>query len=455
MSFTTTNPATGTTLRSYPLLTDQEVTEKLDAAHEAFPLWSTLGFERRAEYLTRAAAILRQDVEEFAVLMATEMGKPLAQGRAEIEKCAWVCEYYAEGAGRFLADQRISTDASRALVTFRPLGVVFAIMPWNFPFWQVLRFAAPTLMAGNVAVLKHAPSVPGCALAIEGVLRRAGIPDEVFQSLFIDHDQAGLLIDDWRVRAVTLTGSTKAGKTVAARAGSHIKKTVLELGGSDPYVILGDADVEAAARAAVSSRLVNTGQSCIAAKRLIVVEEVREAFEAAVVRLMGEARMGDPLDEAVDLGPLARTDLRDSLARQVEVSVALGARCLLGGAIPPGPGAFYPASVLADVGPGMPAYEEELFGPVAAILPVADETEALRVANDTDYGLGAAVFTGDRDKGERIARTSLDAGACFVNDFVRSDPRLPFGGTKQSGFGRELGSFGIQEFVNVKTVWIA
>ena len=454
MSFTTTNPATGQSIRSYPLLSDREAAEKLNAAHQLFPLWSALSFDRRAAHLREAASILRGDSDEFARLMAIEMGKPLAEGRSEVEKSACVCEYYADGAATFLADQSIETGASRSFVTYRPLGVIFAIMPWNFPFWQVFRFAAPTLMAGNVAVLKHAPNVPGCASAIEGVFRRAGVPDEVFQNLFVDHEQAGLLIDDWRVRAVTLTGSTRAGKAVAARAGAHIKKTVLELGGSDPYVILEDADVEAAARSVVTSRLINTGQSCIAAKRLIVVEAVRERFEGEVVRLMAQARLGDAMDEDVDLGPLARMDLRDTLARQVEVSVGMGARCLLGGEIPAGPGAFYPATVLTDVGPGMPAYEEELFGPVAAILPVPSEAEALRVANDTSYGLGGAVYTSDVEKGEWIARTVLDAGACFVNDFVRSDPRLPFGGTKQSGYGRELAPFGIHEFMNIKTVWI-
>ena len=454
MSFTTTNPATGERIRTFPLMSDDEVARKLDAAHDLFPAWRALSFPHRADCLRRAAAELRAGADEFAHLMAVEMGKPLAQGRAEVEKSAWVCEYYAEGAADILADEPIDAGAGRSFVTFQPLGVIFAIMPWNFPFWQVFRFAAPTLMAGNVAVLKHAPNVPECARAIERIFRRAGVPAEAFQNLFIDHEQAGLLIDDWRVRAVTLTGSTRAGKAVAARAGAHIKKTVLELGGSDPYVILDDADVEAAARSVVTSRLINTGQSCIAAKRLIVTEPVRDAFESAVVRLMAEARMGDPLEEGVDLGPLARLDLRETLARQVEVSVAMGARCLLGGEIPPGPGAYYPATVLTDVRAPMPAYEEELFGPVAAILPVADEAEALHVANDTSYGLGAAVYTADRRKGERIARSVLDAGACFVNDFVRSDPRLPFGGTKQSGYGRELAPFGIREFVNIKTVWV-
>ncbi len=455
MSFTSTNPANGRTLRTYPLLSDTEAAEKLDAAHRAFPTWAALSFAHRAECLSRAASVLLEQKEQLASIMTTEMGKPIAQARSEIEKCAWVCEYYSEGAETFLADQRVETPASRSLVTFRPLGVVFAIMPWNFPFWQVFRFAAPTLMAGNAAVLKHAPSVPGCASAIESVLHQAGVPKEIFQSLFIDHEQAGLLIDDWRVRAVTLTGSTRAGKSVAARAGAHIKKTVLELGGSDPYVVLADADVAAAARIAVTSRLINTGQSCIAAKRFIVVEPVRAEFEAEVLRLMAEARMGDPTEEDVDLGPLARADLRDTLARQVEVSVAMGARLLLGGKVPAGPGAYYPATVISEVKSGMPAYEEELFGPVAAIIPVDGETEAIQVANDTSYGLGAAVFTADVRKGEWLARTALDAGACFVNDFVRSDPRLPFGGTKQSGYGRELSPFGIQEFVNVKTVWVA
>jgi succinate-semialdehyde dehydrogenase/glutarate-semialdehyde dehydrogenase len=405
--------------------------------------------------MARAATILRDRAREFGELMTAEMGKPVAGGVAEAEKCAWVCDYYAENAEEFLADQEVESDATRSFVTFQPIGVVLAVMPWNFPFWQVFRFAAPNLMAGNAGLLKHASNVPGCALAIEDVFKEAGFPDGLFKTLLVPGNGVSQVIEHPLVRAVTLTGSTPAGQAVASKAGEVLKKTVLELGGSDPYVVLEDADLAKAATICATARLINSGQSCIAAKRFIVVEAVREEFERLFVSAMANTKMGDPMEEDTVVGPQARSDLRDELHDQVVRSVEAGARCILGGEVPPGPGAFYPPTILTDVGPGMPAYSEELFGPVASVIPVTDREEALRVANDSCFGLGAAVFTGDRELGTRLAREELEAGACFVNDFVRSDPRLPFGGVKESGYGRELSPFGILEFVNIKTVWVA
>jgi succinate-semialdehyde dehydrogenase/glutarate-semialdehyde dehydrogenase len=386
--------------------------------------------------------------------MAREMGKARVEGREEAEKCAWVCDYYAENAERFLADEIRESAATRSFVTFRPIGVVLSVMPWNFPFWQVFRFAAPGLMAGNAGLLKHASNVPGCALRIEEIFREAGFPEHLFRTLLIGSSAVSRVLDHPHVRAATLTGSTPAGAAVAEAAGRRIKKTVLELGGSDPYVILEDADVDAAVASCVTARIKNVGQSCIAAKRFIVTEPVLERFTEGLVAGMRDQRMGDPLDESTTVGPLARRDLRDELHDQVRRSVDAGARCLLGGEIPDGPGAFYPPTVLTGVTEGMPAWDEELFGPVAAVIAVRDEAEAIRVANATPFGLGAAVYTRDAARGERIAAYELEAGCCFVNDFVRSDPRLPFGGVKESGYGRELGAQGIREFVNIKTVWI-
>jgi succinate-semialdehyde dehydrogenase/glutarate-semialdehyde dehydrogenase len=379
----------------------------------------------------------------------------VVQARAEVDKCAWVCDYYAENAESFLAPEIIETDASKSFVAYEPLGVVLAIMPWNFPLWQVFRFVAPALMAGNAGVLKHASNVQGCALAIEEIIRDSGYPPDVFRALLVGSSAVSPVIEHPLVRAVTLTGSTPAGRAVAQQAGALLKKTVLELGGSDPYVVLEDADLDAAVESCIIGRMINNGQSCIAAKRYIVPRTILPEFEDRCVARMQAQRMGDPMDEETDLGPLARTDLRDELHDQVTRSLEMGARCLLGGEVPEGTGAFYPATVLTDVEPGMPAYTEELFGPVAAIIPVGDEGEALRVANDTEFGLGAAVFTRDLERGEKIATRDLDAGSCFVNAFVKSDPRLPFGGIKGSGYGRELGSFGIREFVNIKTVYVA
>ncbi len=457
MSWTALNPATGETLKEYPEMSHEELNGILESAHEAQQAWRTTDFSHRAGKMRRAAEILRERSDDYARLMTQEMGKPLREARSEVEKCAWVCEYYADNAEEQLAPEPVETPdtEARTYVAFQPIGLVLAIMPWNFPFWQVFRFAAPNLMAGNGGILKHAPNVPGCALAIEDVFHDAGFPSELFRSVIVDVDLTGKIIVDPRVRGVTLTGSVGAGREVAAQAGRQLKKTVLELGGSDPYIILEDADLDAAVEVCVTSRMLNAGQSCIAAKTLLVVEPLRKEFERKMVERMGQAVMGDPMDEDTTLGPQARPDLRDQLHRQVRDSVEAGARLLLGGELPDGPGAFYPATVLTDVSPGMPAYSEELFGPVASIIGVEDEADAIRVANDTAFGLGGAVFTTDRERGERLAVRELDAGACFVNALVRSDPRLPFGGVKNSGYGRELSPFGIREFVNVKTVWVA
>ncbi len=451
---TAINPADDTTVGSYDLMSPVELRAALRESGKAFESWHRTTFAERADLMRAAATELRRQIEPLSRLMAVEMGKPLAQGRTEIEKCVWVCEYYAEHAEAFLADELVETDATRSLVAYRPLGAVLAVMPWNFPFWQLFRFAAPTLMAGNVGLLKHASNVPGCALAIEAVFRDAGFPAGVFRTLLIDHVQLKTVLRHDAVRAVTLTGSTAAGRSVAKQAGDRLKKSVLELGGSDPYLVLADADLELAVETCVASRLINSGQSCIAAKRFIVVDAVREEFERRFVLRMGRARMGNPLAQGVDVGPQARRDLRDELHAQVVASIAKGAKCLLGGIVPEGPGAFYPPTVLTNVRKGMAAYSEELFGPVAAIIPVKNEKAAIKVANDTVFGLGAAVFTRDVARGERIATEELWAGSCFVNSLVKSDPRLPFGGVKESGYGRELSSHGIREFVNVKTIYV-
>jgi succinate-semialdehyde dehydrogenase/glutarate-semialdehyde dehydrogenase len=455
MPLNSINPSTDEPIREYPEADAGEVQAILSAARVAFEGWRRTSFGARATPLEQAGVLLRERREDLARLMALEMGKPLAQGRAEADKCAWVCDHYARGAERFLAPETVETDASRSFVAFQPLGVVLAVMPWNFPLWQVFRFAAPALMAGNAALLKHSSNVSGCALAIEQILGDAGLPKDVFRTVLVGSPRVGELIEAPEVAAVTLTGSTPAGRAVAAKAGACLKKVVLELGGSDPYVILEDADLDRAAETCATARLVNGGQSCIAAKRFVVVDRVREPFTGRLVERMRARRLGDPLDETTDIGPQARRDLRDELHRQVQASVERGASLRLGGEVPDGRGAYYPATVLTDVAPGMPAYEEELFGPVAAVIGARDEADAIRIANDTAFGLGAAVFTRDQERGERIAREELEAGACFVNAFVRSDPRLPFGGIKESGHGRELGVFGIREFVNVKTVYVA
>jgi succinate-semialdehyde dehydrogenase / glutarate-semialdehyde dehydrogenase len=455
MALQSISPADGALVREYPEASEAEVQAALEAAAEAFALWRRTSFDERAVVLRRAARLLRDRAGSLARLMALEMGKPVSQGAAEAEKCASVCEFYAERAARLLAPEPAPSDARESYVAFEPLGVVLAVMPWNFPLWQVFRFAAPALMAGNAALLKHASNVTGCALAIEEILHASGVPPAAFRALVVPSSRVAGLIEAPEVAAVTITGSTPAGRAVAAKAGECLKKSVLELGGSDAYVVLEDADLEATAETCAASRLINGGQSCIAAKRFVVVEPVLREFEERLVERMRARKVGDPLDAQTAVGPLARRDLRDELERQVQASLARGAEALLGCTTPSGNGAFYPPSVLASVRPGMPAFDEELFGPVAAVVAAQDEADAIRLANLTPFGLGAAVFTRDRARGERIARYELEAGSCFVNAFVRSDPRLPFGGVKQSGYGRELGAFGIREFVNVKTVYVA
>jgi succinate-semialdehyde dehydrogenase/glutarate-semialdehyde dehydrogenase len=455
MNIVSVNPANGKPLKKYRAHTPKQVEQKIAHTHKAWLNWKGTGDDERSRLLTNMAGILQSRKKEFAILMAQEMGKPIAQGVAEIEKCAAVCQYYAANAATFLKDQLIETEASKSFVSFQPIGVVLAIMPWNFPFWQVFRFLAPALAAGNCGVLKHASNVPGCALAIEEVVQQAGFPENVFQALLVNSSIVEKIIENPLIQAVTITGSTNAGKQVAQKAGSLVKKTVLELGGSDAYIILEDADLEKAAQASVSSRIINSGQSCIAAKRFIVVKSVQKKFTGLFLNKMKLKKMGDPLNAATDIGPQARADLRNELHEQVKRSIKKGAKCILGGEIPKGKSAYYPATILTKVKPGMPAYNEELFGPVAAIIVAKDEVDAIRIANDSSFGLGAAVFTKDKERGEKIAATQLQSGSCFVNAMVKSDPRLPFGGIKQSGYGRELGLFGIHEFVNIKTVYVS
>ncbi|HLR24878.1 MAG TPA: NAD-dependent succinate-semialdehyde dehydrogenase [Fodinibius sp.] len=449
------NPANGEIIAEYDQMSEDELHTIAKGAAGAQLSWRNKSFDERAAVIRNAAALLEDEKGEYAVLMAREMGKPLAQGVSEAEKCAWVCRYYAENAEEFLSDQLIASDAEKSYIHFEPLGAVLAIMPWNFPFWQLFRFAAPALMAGNAAILKHSSNVTGCALAIEKLLHKAGVPDKLFRTVIADNEQAQTLIRDGHIAAVTLTGSTRAGKAVAATAGEELKKTVLELGGSDPYLILDDADIEQAAETCVASRLTNSGQSCIAAKRFIVTKQNYDAFLNAVVSEMKKRQTGDPFDKENDIGPMARIDLRDQLHDQVQQSIEAGADCILGGQIPDRDGAFYPPTVLTNISEGMPAYSEELFGPVATIIKAEDEEEAIRIANDTGFGLGAAVFSEDAERAEQIAARQLEAGCCFVNAFVKSDPRLPFGGIKKSGYGRELSHLGIREFVNSKTVYRA
>jgi succinate-semialdehyde dehydrogenase/glutarate-semialdehyde dehydrogenase len=448
------NPTTEEEIHIYNEMSETEVSKIISASYNAFLNCRKTDFQTRVKYMKNAAKILRSMKDRYAELITLEMGKPINQSNAEVEKCACVCEYYAAKAEIFLADEIILTDATKSYVTYKPLGVILAIMPWNFPFWQVFRFAAPNLIAGNAGVLKHSSNVTGCALAIEEIFHKAGFPEDMFRTLVVSSKTVKPIIENDNISAVTLTGSVPAGKAVASMAGAVLKKTVLELGGSDPYLILEDADLEKASDICVNSRLLNGGQSCIAAKRFIVVESIYKEFEKLFIQKMKAKKMGDPFNPENDLGPQAKTDLRDELHKQVIKSIETGAKVLLGGEIPKSKGAFYPPTVLSNVVPGMPAYEEELFGPVAAFIKVKDEEEGIRTANKTSFGLGAAVFTINAERGERIAKERLIAGCCFVNDFVKSDPRLPFGGVKESGFGRELSFFGIKEFVNIKTVYV-
>jgi succinate-semialdehyde dehydrogenase / glutarate-semialdehyde dehydrogenase len=451
MSVASINPATGERLRSFDEPTEAEVEAALAAAREAFASWRREGFAKRAGLMTAAATVLRERKPEFARLVTLEMGKPIVQSEAEIEKSAWCCDYYAENAERFLADERVDAGPGESWVSYRPLGVVLAIMPWNFPFWQLFRFAAPGLMAGNVAILKHSSNVPQCALAIADVFREAGFPEGVFQTLLLGGSRVAKLIEDPRVAAVTLTGSEATGSTVAEVSGKALKKTVLELGGSDPFVVLEDADLERAAETACTARNQNAGQSCIAAKRFIVTEPLYDRFLELFSERVSRLRVGDPLERETEVGPLARQDLVEALHEQVEASRAAGARVLAGGRKLDGSGCYYQPTVLADVTPEMRVFREETFGPVAAVTRASGEEEAIALANDTQYGLGANLWTGDPDRARRLAG-EIEAGLVFVNGMVASDPRLPFGGVKRSGYGRELSSHGIREFVNVQTV---
>lgn len=453
MAYASINPLNGETLKEFPDWGTSELEAALASVAAVVPRWQATPQEERCRLMRRTAEVLRQRRDELARLITLEMGKLFREAQGEIEKCAWVCEYYADNAKEQLADEVIESDAGRSFVAYQPLGTVLAVMPWNFPFWQVFRFAAPALVAGNTGVLKHASNVPQCALAIESVFSQAGFPEGCFRTLLINAAQVKGVIEDPRIHAVTLTGSEPAGRSVAAAAGGVLKKSVLELGGSDTFIVLEDADLELTVQQAVTSRYLNGGQSCIAAKRFIVVDAVAEAFLQGFRRAVEALVPGDPMDEGITLAPMARSDLRDALHQQVQQSVELGAELLTGGYPLERDGAFYAATILDRVQPGQPAYHEELFGPVAIVIRARDEADALRIANDSDFGLGGSVWTQDIDRGEAVAR-QVQAGCCFVNGMVKSDPRLPFGGIKHSGYGRELSRQGIHEFLNLKTIWI-
>jgi succinate-semialdehyde dehydrogenase/glutarate-semialdehyde dehydrogenase len=450
----TINPATEELIKSYTILSEQQISSSIAAAHLTFNVWKKTRFSQRKQVMRRLAELLREKKEELACLITTEMGKPITAGRAEIEKCAWVCEHYADHAEEYLKSRVVKTEMKKAMVCYQPLGIVFAIMPWNFPFWQVFRFAAPTIMAGNAAILKHAPISTGSGNKIAELFLEAGFPEHLFQHFILNNDLAAKVIASKKVAAVTLTGSGKAGASVASIAARHLKKAVLELGGSDPYLVLHDADLDQAAMAVITSRLNNAGQVCIAAKRVIAVDVVYDSLLQKIQALMSHYKMGDPLEEQTNLGPMAREDLRTTLHEQVEKSIKAGAKLIEGGELPSRKGFYYPPTLLGNVSKGMPAFDEELFGPVIAMIRAKDEADAIDQANDSSYGLAAAVFTQDINRGEEIAREAIEAGTCFVNAFVASDPRLPFGGIKCSGYGRELSREGILEFVNTKTVAI-
>jgi succinate-semialdehyde dehydrogenase/glutarate-semialdehyde dehydrogenase len=453
----TVDPATGRRLAEYPAFSDADVDAALARAAATQAGWAALPVTERATVLRRAAVLLREGAEELALLVTREMGKPLAESRAEVEKCATACDWYAEHAAAFLADEPVETAADRSWIGYEPVGVVLAVMPWNFPLWQVLRFAAPALMAGNAALLKHSPNTTGCAIAVQRLFAAAGAPDGLFTALVVAEPDVpavtARLIGDPRIGAVTITGSERAGRAVGTAAGGAIKKSVLELGGSDPFVVLADADLPRVAALAARGRLLNAGQSCISPKRLVVDSSVAEEFTRLLVAEVEALTVGDPQAPGTDVGPMARADLLEGVHRQVEASVAAGARLLTGGHRLEGPGTFYAPTVLADVRPGVPAYDEEVFGPVAAVIAVDGDEEAVRVANDTRFGLGASVWTADPERGVAVARR-IRSGAAFVNAVVASDVRMPFGGTRASGYGRELAAAGIREFVNVRTWWV-
>jgi succinate-semialdehyde dehydrogenase / glutarate-semialdehyde dehydrogenase len=454
MAIESRNPATGELIATFPALSAEDVAERLERAADAFRGWRRTPLQERAKRLDAMADLLEREAESLGRIMTLEMGKLLRAAREEVRKCARACRYYASHGAAFLADEDVKTEAARSYVRYEPVGPVFAIMPWNFPFWQVFRFAAPAVMAGNVVLLKHAPNVPQCALAIEALFRAAGFPDDVLQSLLIEVDRVPAILEDPRVRAVTLTGSDRAGRDVASRAGHALKKSVLELGGSDPFIVMPSADLERAVETAVTSRTLNAGQSCIAAKRFILAEPIADAFLERFVPAMEALAIGDPVDEATEIGPMARADLVETLSAQVRDAINRGARVLTGGEPLEGPGCFYPPTVLVDVPAGSRAYREELFGPVATVFRVRDAAAAIALANDSRYGLGASVWTNDAAERDRLVE-GIESGQVFVNSMVFSDPRVPFGGVKQSGYGRELGPHGIREFAEPKTVWIA
>lgn len=453
MTYRSINPATEEPIHEYDEISDEQLQQVLRDTQAAYAEWRNVPIFERGMCLTSTADLLREQQDSLAELATREMGKPLEEAKAEVEKCAWVCEYYAENAAEFLQHWVINTDASKTYVRFDPIGVVLAVMPWNFPFWQVFRCAAPILMAGNTMLLKHASNVGGVATRIDEIFREAGLPNGCFTNVFASRDQTGDLVTRGEIAGVTLTGSEKAGRAIAKLAGEQLKPSVFELGGSDPFIVLADADPVAVAESAVKARTKNAGQSCIAAKRFIVEQSLLEAFESAFLMCMSNLKVGDPFDSETDLGPMARCDLRDELHSQVERSVQAGAKLRLGGAIPSGKGFFYPPTVLTHVPPGMPAFDEETFGPVAAIIAARDAEHAVELANQSRFGLGASLWTVDTDRAETLARR-VESGAVFINQIVQSDPRLPFGGVKDSGFGRELSRIGIREFVNVKTVWV-
>ncbi len=453
MNLVSINPATGKPIKTYKEMKLSEVEQTIQKNQKAFLKWKNKTINARSQRIKKAAQILLKNKNQYARMMTMEMGKPIKQAKLEIEKCALICDYYTRNAHHFLKPIVIPTEAQKSYVSFEPIGILLAIMPWNFPFWQVFRAAIPALMAGNTILLKHAANVTGCALAIENIFKKAGLQNH-FQTLVIHTPSIKNVIEHPLVKAITLTGSTQAGKAVASLAGNALKKTVLELGGSDPYIILDDADIDQAVSACVYSRLINAGQSCIAAKRFIVIQTIQKKFEEKFLALMKTHTLGNPLNEKVTVGPMARMDLRDELHNQVQMSIQKGARLLLGGKTPDMPGAYYPPTILTNVKKGMPVYDQETFGPVAAIISAKNKKHAIQIANDSVFGLGASVFTKNTKSGEYIAQKELEAGAVFVNTFVRSDPRLPFGGIKESGYGRELSYFGMHEFVNIKTVYI-
>lgn len=453
-TFHTINPATEEKIAEYTYATESEISEQVDKTFESWKKWRLTDYPQRAEVLAELSKLLESEKNSLADLITTEMGKPLSQSISEVEKCAWVCKYYAENGPQFLKDEEIKTEAQSSYVHFAPMGTVVAVMPWNFPFWQVFRFAAPGLFAGNACILKHSSNTIGCGLKIQKLFEQAGFPKHLLASMVISSKQMEFLLSNEKVAAVTLTGSVGAGKAIGSLAGKYLKKSVLELGGSDAYVICDDADLDLAAETCVKGRLINTGQSCIAAKRFIVTKKNLEAFTQKVKSLLENKKMLDPQDSKSDLGPMARKDLRDELHEQVQKSINAGAICELGGQIPEGRGYYYPATLLTNVSKGMPAYDEELFGPVAAIIPAENEDDAINIANDNSFGLGSAVFSQNLNKAQQIAMKKINAGCCFINDFVKSDPRLPFGGVKESGYGRELSTYGIKEFVNIKTIYV-